>query len=160
MTTKITSKIKETSIIGSNHKAKIKQPQTNKLFTWAPCGSTRIFVSLVFCWIQLLTGAYCPKHHREVFLKCHRLEMALNYGRATLFSILSTMSVSQPLSPAVWTNLVRAGITRVKPTRRGCRAGRLKRRAIATLLSNSRQPSVQMGYSGFLEQNVNKVTGN
>ena len=70
------------------------------------------------------------------------------------------MSVSQPLSPAVWTNLVRAGITRVKPTRRGCRAGRLKRRAIATLVSNSRQPSVQMGYSGFLEQNVNKVTGN
>ena len=43
---------------------------------------------------------------------------------------------------------------------RGCRAGRLKRRAIATLVSNSRQPSVQMGYSGFLEQNVNKVTGN
>ena len=50
--------------------------------------------------------------------------------------------------------------TRVKPTHRGSRAGRLKRRAIATLLSNSRQPSVQMGYSGFLEQNVNKVTGN
>ena len=67
-------------------------------YTWAPCGSTRIFVSLVFCWIQLLTGAYCPKHHRKAFLKCHRLEMALNYGRATLFSILSTMSVSQPLS--------------------------------------------------------------
>ena len=86
--------------------------------------------------------------------------MALNYGKATLFSILSTMSVSQPLSPAVWTNLVRAGITRVKPTRRGSPAGRLKRRAIATLVSNSRQPSVQMGYSGFLEQNVNKVTGN
>ena len=86
--------------------------------------------------------------------------MALNYGRATLFSILSTMSVSQPLSPAVWTNLVRAGITRVKPTRRGSRAGCLIRRAIATLVSNSRQPSVQMGYSGFLEQNVNKVTGN
>ena len=70
------------------------------------------------------------------------------------------MSVSQPLSPAVWTNLVRAGITRVKLTRRGSQAGRLKRRAIATLVSNSRQPSVQMGYSGFLEQNVNKVTGN
>ena len=69
--------------------------------------------------------------------------MALNYGRATLFSILSTMSVSQPLSPAVWTNLVRAGITRVKPTRRGSRAGRLERRAIATLVSNPRQPSVQ-----------------
>ena len=86
--------------------------------------------------------------------------MALNYGRATLFSILSTMSVSQPLSPAVWTNLVRAGITRVKPIRRASQAGRLKRRAIATLVSNSRQPSVQMGYSGFLEQNVNKVTGN
>ena len=64
------------------------------------------------------------------------------------------------MSPAVWTSLVRAGITRVKPTRRGSRAGRLKRRAIATLLSNSRQPSVQMGYSGFLEHNVNKVTGN
>ena len=86
--------------------------------------------------------------------------MALNYGRATLFSILSTMSISQPLSPAVWTSLVRAGITRVEPTRRGSRVGRLKRRAIATLVSNSRQPSVQMGYSGFLEQNVNKVTGN
>ena len=88
--------------------------------------------------------------------------MALNYGRATLFSILSTMSVSQPLSPAVWTSLVRAGITRMKPTRRGSRAGRLNRRAITTLVSNSSsgQPSVQMGYSGFLEQNVNKVTDN
>ena len=64
------------------------------------------------------------------------------------------------MSPAVWTSLVRAGINRVKPTRRGSRAGRLKRRAIATLLSNSRQPSVQMGYSGFLEHNVNKATGN
>ena len=88
--------------------------------------------------------------------------MALNYGRATLFSILSTMSISQLLSPAVWTNLVRAGITRMKPTRRGSRAERLNRRAITTLVSNSSsgQPSVKMGYSGFLEQNVNKVAGN
>ena len=88
--------------------------------------------------------------------------MALNYGRATLFSILSTMSISQPLSTAVWTSLVRAGFTRVKPTRRESRAGRLNRRAITTLASNSSsgQPSVQMSYSGFLEQNVNKVTGN
>lgn len=70
------------------------------------------------------------------------------------------MFVSQPLSPAAWANLAQAGITRVKPTRRESRAGRLKRRAIATLVSNSRQPSVQMGYSAFLEQNVNKVTGN
>ena len=70
------------------------------------------------------------------------------------------MSVLQPLSPAVWVNLAQADITRVKPTRRGSRVGRLKRRAIATLVSNSRQPLVQMGYSGFLEQNVNKVTGN
>ena len=40
--------------------------------------------------------------------------------------------------------------------------GRLNRRAITTLVSNSSsgQPSVKMGYSGFLEQNVNKVTGN
>ena len=88
--------------------------------------------------------------------------MALNYGRATLFPILSSMSISQLLSPAVWTNLVRAGITRMKPTRRGSRAERLNRRAITTLASNSSsgQPSVQMSYSGFLEQNVNKVTGN
>ena len=88
--------------------------------------------------------------------------MALNYGRATLFSIFSTMSISQLLSPAVWTNLVRAGITRMKPTRRGSRAERLNRRAITTLASNSSsgQPLVQMSYSGFLEQNVNKVTGN
>ena len=57
---------------------------------------------------------------------------------------------------------MRAGITRMKPTRRGSRAGRLNRRAITTLASNSSsgQPSVQMSYSGFLEQNVNKVTGN
>ena len=62
--------------------------------------------------------------------------------------------------PCLSRNLVRAGITRVKPTCRGSRAGRLKRRTIATAVSNSRRPSVQMGYSGFLEQNVNKVTGN
>ena len=96
----------------------------------------------------------------KLFLSVIVIEMALNYGRATLFSILSTMSISQPLSPVVWTNLVRAGITRVKPTRRGSQAERFKRRTIVTLVSNSRQPSVQMGYSGFLEQNVNKVTGN
>ena len=50
----------------------------------------------------------------------------------------------------------------MKPTRRGSRAGLLNRRAITTLVSNSSsgQPSVKMGYSGFLEQNVNKVTGN
>ena len=50
----------------------------------------------------------------------------------------------------------------MKPTRRGSRAGRLNRRAITTLVSNSSsgQPPVQMGYSGFLEQNENKVTGN
>ena len=42
----------------------------------------------------------------------------------------------------------------------GSRVGRLKRRAIPTLVSNSRQPSVQVGHSGFLEQNVNKVTSN
>ena len=33
-------------------------------------------------------------------------------------------------------------------------------RHVSTLVSNSRQQSVQMGYSGFLEQNVNKVTCN
>ena len=72
----------------------------------------------------------------------------------------------QPLSPAFWTSLVRVGITRVKPTRRGSRgagkSGRLNRRAKTTLVSNSSsgQPPVQMGYSGFLEQNENKVTGN
>ena len=49
-----------------------------------------------------------------------------------------------------------------EPTRRGSRAGCLNRRAITTLVTNSSsgQPSVQMGYSGFLEQNVNKGTGN
>ena len=62
-----------------------------------------------------------------------------------------------------YTGLLAPSCARAEPhttTRRGSRAGRLKRRAIAALVSNSRQPSVQMGYSGFLEQNVNKVTGN
>ena len=110
-------------------------------------------LSVFFRWIQLSTGAYCPKHHQKAFLKCHRLQMALNYRRATLFSILSTMSISQPLSPAVWTSLVRAGITRVQPTHRGSRAGRL-RRTIATYTRIKFKGTITISIAEFCLQNL------
>lgn len=55
--------------------------------------------------------------------------------------------------------MVPSSIAQVKPACRGYRAEHMKRRAMATLVSNSRQASGLMGcYSVFLDQNVNEQT--
>ena len=73
--------------------------------------------------------------------------MALQYSRLTLFSINSVCSslMRRPLNPAVWRNLLRSGIARAKPTRRGCRAGKKKIRAITTVVTKYRQDSSWVG---------------
>lgn len=87
--------------------------------------------------------------------------MALHYGRTALMSIFSLTPVSRPLSSEVWKSLVRCGISRVKPTRRGCRAGRMKRRTISSLVSYFGQISSQVGWnSEILKQNMVEETGN
>ena len=89
------------------------------------------------------------------------LQMALNYGRVTLLSIFPTMSISQPLNPVVWTSLVRAGITRVKPTRPRKSGGAFEKESYSSTRIKFKAPLIQMGcYSGFLEQNVIRETGN
>ena len=57
--------------------------------------------------------------------------MALSYSRRALEAILSSIS-SKPLSSSFWRSLCELGITRFKPTRRGCRAGVRKQRPLFT----------------------------
>ena len=57
--------------------------------------------------------------------------MALSYSRRALEAISSSIS-SKPLSSSFWRSLCELGITRFKPTRRGCRAGVRKQRPLFT----------------------------
>ena len=59
----------------------------------------------------------------------------LHYGRNTLSSILLSTSKTR-LDLAVWRSLIQCGISRIKPTRRGCRGGRTKERVILTVITN------------------------
>ena len=82
----------------------------------------------------------------------------ISYGRGILFSIFLTVNITRPLSSVVWSRIVRCGIARVKPTRRGWRAGCRKKRVISTVYTNRRQQSVQ--YGQVLEQRLNSETVN
>lgn len=63
--------------------------------------------------------------------------MAHVYSRSTLGVILSSIS-SKPLNSGLWRTLAGLGLSRSKPTRRGCRAGRRKQRPISTCLGMGR----------------------
>ena len=80
--------------------------------------------------------------------------MVLNYGRSVLLSNFSTTSASQPLSCVVWRNLVNNGAAHTRPTRRGCRAGRMKRRSIPTIVTYSRQNRGEQNLSEVGELNI------
>lgn len=67
--------------------------------------------------------------------------MAIQYARSTIFSIFSTTSLSRALNHAVRNKLTQFGVARARPTRRGCRAGVRKKRAISTVVMDLRQIS-------------------
>lgn len=49
-----------------------------------------------------------------------------SYYSVDFLKSLSSSKCNRPLSPSLWRNLVILGISRLKPTRRGCRGGRKK----------------------------------
>ena len=56
--------------------------------------------------------------------------MALTYSRSALCNVLSSTFLTKPLNLTLWRTLTEIGISRARPTRRGCRAGQRKRRRI------------------------------
>ena len=62
--------------------------------------------------------------------------MALNYSRYAL-TILSYSPQTKFLKPNLWRTLTELGISRTKPTRRGCRAGLRKHRPLPSIVLNS-----------------------
>ena len=78
----------------------------------------------------------------------------MQYMRSALFSIFSKTS-SQPLNHALWKKLIENGIARVKPTRRGCRAGSKKKRPISVVVTDFRESSRQANQFPTLLVNSN-----
>ena len=68
--------------------------------------------------------------------------MALIYSRSALGALLPSISL-KPLKPALWHTLTRLGISRARPTRRGCRSGSRKQRPISTCVGFGRLPGAR-----------------
>ena len=59
--------------------------------------------------------------------------MALAYSSLALRSVVLLVPLTKPLNSTLWRTLTEIGISRARPTRRGCRAGQRKRRLITTI---------------------------
>ena len=78
--------------------------------------------------------------------------MAHVYSRLILTVILSSTS-PKLLNPGLWCTLAGLGLSRSRPTRQGCRAGRRKQRPITTCLGLGRHDdaSNQLYFAGYSE---------
>ena len=59
--------------------------------------------------------------------------MALAYSSLALRSVVLLVPLTKPLNSTLWRTLTEISISRARPTRRGCRAGQIKRRLSATI---------------------------
>ena len=59
--------------------------------------------------------------------------MALAYSGLALRSVVLLVPLTKPLNSTLWRTLTEISISRARPTRRGCRAGQMKRRLSATI---------------------------
>ena len=81
--------------------------------------------------------------------------LLLQYSRLSFMNVISNVSSTRPLQPSLWSHLVKLGIARYRPTRRGSRAGKGIQRHIPTIITSSR-PRCTASYDNFLGRNLDK----